>query len=59
MDPDKIQNGTSDLSLHCLLRPVFTNTNCALDIFQKVVFCLVFYTEEVNLQIFVMQNHLF
>ena len=27
---------------------------CAFDIFQKVVFCLTLYTEEVNLQIFVM-----
>ena len=27
---------------------------CAFDIFQKVVFCLTLYTEEVDLQIFVM-----
>ena len=27
---------------------------CALHIFQKVVFCLTLYTEEVNLQTFVM-----
>ena len=27
---------------------------CAFDIFQKVVFCLTLYTEEVNLQTFVM-----
>ena len=27
---------------------------CAFDIFQKVIFCLALYTEEVNLQIFVM-----
>ena len=26
---------------------------CAFDIFQKVVFCLVLYTEEVNLQTFI------
>ena len=27
---------------------------CAFDIFQKVIFCLALYTEEVSLQIFVM-----
>ena len=27
---------------------------CAFDIFQKVVFCLVLYTKEVNLQTFIM-----
>ena len=27
---------------------------CAFDIFQKVVFCLALYTEEVNLQTFAM-----
>ena len=27
---------------------------CAFDIFQKVIFCLALYTEEVNLQSFVM-----
>ena len=27
---------------------------CAFDVFQKVVFCLALYTEEVNLQIFVL-----
>ena len=27
---------------------------CAFNIFQKVVFCLVIYTDEVNLQTFVM-----
>ena len=31
-----------------------TFSYCAFDIFQKVVFCFVIYTEEVNLQTFVM-----
>ena len=31
-----------------------SSIHCAFDIFQKVVFCLTLYTEEVNLQIFVM-----
>ena len=29
-------------------------TYCAFNIFQKVVFCLMLYTEEINLQTFVM-----
>ena len=32
----------------------FNTIYCAFDIFQKVVFCLTLYTEEVNLQVFVM-----
>ena len=40
-----------DPGLHSLLR---LNIKCAFDIFQKVVFCLVLYKEEVNLQSFVM-----
>ena len=32
----------------------YTTDYCAFDIFQKLVFCLTLYTEEVNLQTFVM-----
>ena len=49
-DPDQTApKEQSDQGLHCL-----TVHYCAFDIFQKVVFCLALYTQEVNLQTFVM-----
>ena len=39
---------------HAIMSPIQYCIYCAFDIFQKVVFCLTLYTEEVDLQIFVM-----
>ena len=46
----------SEFFLKCLEKELY----CAFDIFQKVVFCSALYTEEANLQTFVMinENHL-
>ena len=58
-----VQSGTDELDIcahvnfyfivHVLYVIKFSNY-CAFDIFQKVIFCLALYTEEVNLQFFVM-----
>ena len=57
VDPDQTpRSAASDQGLHCLSRHVCLNTKTcsAFDKFQKVFFCLVLYTEEVNFQTIVL-----